>query len=218
MAIRDLFAEADLEAIRTATAQAERDTSGEVVTYVVARSDSYAASCWQAATLGALALSLAASFWHGWGGYWGGAAWLWGTLPTALGAATGFFAVRFIPPLRRLMTAPETIDRRVGQRAAEAFLEEEVFRTRDRTGILLFLSLFERRVLVLADEGINAQVAPEEWQGLCDQLAAGVRAGSPGAALVAAIDQCGELLRQRGVDARADDQNELRDELRLHDE
>ena len=39
--------------------------------------------------------------------------------------------------------------------AMAAFVEEEVFSTRDRTGILLFLSLFEHRVVVLGDSGIN---------------------------------------------------------------
>ena len=218
MAIRDLFSAADLEAIRSATAAAERETSGEVVTYVVARCDHYAASHWQAATVGALFFSLGASVVHGLGGYWGGAAWLWGTLPAALGAAIGYLAVYCIAPVRRLMTAPETIERQVRQRAAEAFLEEEVFRTRDRTGILLFLTLFERRVVVLADEGINAQVTPEEWKEISDRLATGVRASRPGPALVEAIDRCGDLLRQRGVAVRADDQNELRDEVRLRDE
>ncbi len=218
MSLRNLFTEADLEAIRSATARAERNTSGEVVTYVVARSDSYAASRWQAATLAALSLSFVAAAWHLAGGYWGGSAWLWGVLPATAGAAGGYLAVLLIRPLQRLLTAPETIERRVRRRAAEAFLEEEVFRTRDRSGILLFLSLFERRVVVLADTGINALVEPKEWKGLCDRLAAGVRSGQPGPALVEAIDQCGDLLRQRGVAARPDDQNELRDELRLRDE
>ncbi len=218
MSIRDLFSEAELEAIRSATAAAERETSGEVVTYVVARSASYEASQWQAATLGALLLPVAAAAVHLAGGHWGGSAWLWGALPAALGAAGGYLAMRYLAPLRRLLSAPEAIEEAVRRRAAQAFLEEEVFRTRDRTGILLFLSLFERRVVVLADSGINARVQPEEWEELSDGLAAGVRAGRPGQALVEAIDQCGDLLRQRGVAARGDDEDELRNELRLRDE
>ena len=65
---------------------------------------------------------------------------------------------------------------------------EEVFKTRDRTGILIFLALFEHRAVILADEGIHRAVPREEWQALVDELVAGIRAGRGVAAL------CGPFL------------------------
>ena len=107
--------------------------------------------------------------------------------------------------------------RAVRRRAAVAFLEEEVFKTRDRTGVLIFLSLFEHRVVVMGDEGINRAVAVGEWQKIVDGVVAGIREGRPADALVDSIRECGELLDLRGVAIRPDDTDELSDELRKHD-
>ena len=76
---------------------------------------------------------------------------LWIALPPAAGAALGWLAALFLPDLRRALVPAEALAARVHQRATQAFVEEDVFRTRDRTGILIFISLFEHRVVVLAD-------------------------------------------------------------------
>jgi putative membrane protein len=103
-------------------------------------------------------------------------------------------------------------------RAAAAFLEAEVFATRDRTGVLIFLALFEHRVVVLADSGIAARVEPGAWKGISDRLAAGIREGRAAAALIEAIGACGRLLAERRVERRPDDVSELPDHLRTsHD-
>lgn len=135
-------------------------------------------------------------------------------MPAAAGAAVGFLLASFVPAVKRWLAGDEMLDLRARQRAEMTFLEEEVFRTRDRTGILIFVSLFEHRVVVVGDGGINALVQPGQWDGIVAEVVAGIRAGRPGDALVAAIRQCGELLERHGVARRADDANELPDELR----
>ncbi len=107
--------------------------------------------------------------------------------------------------------------RRVGRRASVAFLEEEVFKTRERTGILIFVSLFERRVVVLGDEGIHRRVKPGEWEGIVADIVAGIRARRPADALIEAIGRCGALLERRGVELRPDDKDELADGLRTRE-
>jgi putative membrane protein len=211
------FTDAELEAIRAAATKAERGTSGEVVTYLVGRCDDYESTWWQAATLGALLAAITASLVHALSERWGGSVLLWWALPPALGATAGYALGRFVPAVRRALADPQELEHRVQQRATAAFVEEEVFKTRDRTGILLFLAMFERRAVVLADEGIHRLVDTSEWKGLCDRLAAGVKAGRAATALTAAIDECGTLLRERGVAARPDDVDELRNEPRLRD-
>ena len=67
-------------------------------------------------------------------------------------------AASLIPTLRRFLVSPDEMDHQVRRRALQAFVEHEVFATRERTGVLLILSLFERRVVVLGDAGINAKV------------------------------------------------------------
>jgi putative membrane protein len=212
--IREIFTpEAEAE-IRRAVDRAEEGTSGEIVPFVVDASDTYEGTLWKGATTGALLVSLvAAGAWILWQP-WGAPIALWLVGPPLAGSALGYLLVGALPSLRRALIGKEVASRRVERRAAIAFLDEEVFRTRDRTGILLFLSLFERRVVVLGDEGINSKVGEEEWRSIVSRLVAGIRADRSVQALVSAIDECGELLQRRGVEIKPDDINELSDDLR----
>jgi putative membrane protein len=215
--IRKLFSESDLEAVRTAVREAERGTAGEIVPYVVPASDHYTGAVWKGAALGALLGPLLALAAYRLGGFWGTHLDLWIVLPAAAGGAAGFLLAAFVPPVKRGLAGREMLEARVHQRAAAAFLAEEVFRTRERTGILLFVSLFERRVVVLGDSGINRQVEASHWDSVITPVVSGIRDGRPGAALAAGIRQCGELLARFGVAVRPDDSNELSDELRRGD-
>ena len=135
-------------------------------------------------------------------------------MPAPAGGAIGYLLTWWLPALRRWMAGDEILELRSRRRAEVAFLEQEVFKTRDRTGILLFLSLFEHRAVVLGDTGINQKVDQAQWDAIVRDLAAGVRAGRPGPAMVEAVRACGELLERHGVSRRSDDQDELSNELR----
>lgn len=214
MDIHTLFSDADLEAVKAAVRAAEGQTSGEIVPYVVEASDEYPTAVWKGAALGALLGPLVAVAIYEWLGLWGVYVPLWIAFPAMIGGGAGYLLTAWLPPVRRWMAGDEVLEARAQRRAAVAFLEAEVFRTRDRTGILLFLSLFEHRVVVLGDTGINQKVKQEEWDGIAAKLAAGIRAGRPGAALLEAIRECGHLLERRGVALQPGDINELSDELR----
>ena len=217
MDVHTYFGPADLESIRNAVAEVEKTTSGEVVPYVVGASDDYPETAWKGALFGALVVTAVAAAVHDLGGFWGGSFAVWAALPAAAGAALGFLAPRWNATVRRALADEQARVRRVQARAEAAFLSEEVFRTRERTGILLFLSLEERRVVVLGDSGINAKVEQREWDETVAEIVSGIKAGQPAAALVAGIRRCGKLLSRRGVEIRPDDRDELSDELRLED-
>jgi putative membrane protein len=51
----------------------------------------------------------------------------------------------------------------VQEAAIAHFFNHGLYRTRDKTGLLVLLSVFERRVWILADRGINAKVPQSEW-------------------------------------------------------
>lgn len=210
-----IFTEAELDAIAAATSRAEGSTSGEIVTYVVERSDDYPAPRWQAASFGAVLAASLAAVAHELIGAWG-VAWIWIVLPALLGGLVGYGLGR-LPALIRWLTDDELLERRTLLRAESAFLEEEVFHTEERTGILLFISLLEHRVIVLGDAGINAKVDPGEWVGLVDHIVAGIRAGRAAEAVREAVERCGDLLERRGVERRIDDVNELDDRPRVRE-
>ncbi len=212
--IERYLSKSDFTKIEDAVREAERNTSGEIVPYVVARSDDYDEAEWRGGfLLGALtlvALDLVYEFASGWIAM----------SPTIIGLAAllagaiGFLLVKFFSPLKRLLAGASQIERRVAQRASEAFLAEEVFRTRDRTGILLFVSLMEHRVVVLGDAGINAKVEESAWHDLVQRIVQGIRDGRTAEGFVSAIGECGNLLSRHGVTIRPDDTNELPDTLR----
>lgn len=207
------FSQADLDAIQAAVREAEARTSGEIVPYVVERSDEYPTTAWKGAALGALLGPMVALAIHRWTDVWGWPLGLWIALPAPLGGAIGYL-LALIAPVRRWMAGEHTLDARARRRAAVAFLDQEVFRTRDRTGILLFVSLFERRVVLLADSGIHQKVEEGAWEAITGRLAQGIRSGRPAPALIEAIRACGELLERHGVERRAEDVDELSNELR----
>jgi len=226
MEIDRFFSGEDLAAIERRVREAERATGGEVVVYAVDASDDYPEAAWTAAAAGAALLPLAAAAAHRAAGFWGGAGqgrwadhwtghWLlWIVLPALLGAALGWLAAALLPGLRRRLVREADLARRTERRAAAAFVSEEVFATRDRTGVLLFVSLFEHRVVVLADAGIHARVPPGSWDAVVEGVVAGIRAGRPGAAVAEGVERCGRLLAEHGVPRRPDDRDELADPVR----
>lgn len=217
MAIRDLFSSRELKAIREATARAEARTSGEVVSYVVGRCDDYDGAAWRAATAGAV-LGAALGTWRlGTYEVWSGHPERWLLVAAVLGAVLAYVLVRGIPPLHRALIPAGDIELQVARRAAAAFVEEEIFATRERTGVLLFIAHFEHRVLVLRDTGINAKVDADHWDAIAANVADGIHKGQAAEALLAAVEACGALLEQHGVERRADDRNELDDRVRIHD-
>ncbi|HEX2645527.1 MAG TPA: hypothetical protein VHU81_21180 [Thermoanaerobaculia bacterium] len=208
------FSSAELDAVEAAVREAEARTSGEIVPYVVAASDEYPTASWKGAAFGAFLAPLIAAAAYQYGEFWATHVLLWIALPAAGGGALGYLLTEIIPALRRLLAGDEVLETRSRLRAEAAFLEAEVFRTRERTGILLFLSLFERRVVVLGDVGIHQKVQAGEWDGIVRTAVEGIRSRRPAEALVAAIRECGALLERHGVERRADDQDELSNELR----
>lgn len=210
---RRLFSAADEEAIRAAVADAEQRSAGEVVPWIVEACDPYPEAGWKAAALGALLGMACGLVAHLIAGGWGGAL-LWLALPSFAGGAAGL-ALGRLPALKRRLVDDDVVAYRVRLAAEAAFVRGEVFATRERTGILIFLALLERRVVVLGDAGINARVQPEEWQSIADEIVAGVRRSRPAAALAAGIEACGRLLAERGVPLAEADVDELPDRPRF---
>jgi len=211
--IETFFSKADREAIHAATTAAEQKTAGELVVYVTERCDPHPEVAWKGALVGGAlgALCAGVAVWR-FGG-WGAPDQLWILIGFQLGLVAGWMASRLDAVARRLI-GEEALGSRVDGRAAEAFLDEKVFATRERTGVLIFVALFEHRVLVLADEGIDERVADEAWDEISGELALGIRRGAPAAALIHAVERCAALLEAHGVQA-VNQENQLSNKPRF---
>ena len=189
------FSSSELDAIRAAVDRAEEGTTGEIVTVIAERCGTYPEARWRAALIGALAASVLAAAVHARLGGWTFDPWLGATLPALLGALAGYLSARQGSTIERMLADRDGVQRIVFSRAEAAFLEESVFQTETRSGILLFVALAERRAVVLADEGIHGPVPPERWSDIVEILTAGMRAGQPTSGLMRAVEACGEILR-----------------------
>ncbi|MCB8829387.1 hypothetical protein LJD47_30715, partial [Escherichia coli] len=115
-------------------------------------------------------------------------------------------------PLRLALTPASTKARRVHARALTLFRAAAEARTRDATGVLIYLSLDEHRAEIIADRAIHARVAPDVWGAAMAALIREVRDGRTGEGMAAAVTQVGRVLAEH-FPPRADDTNELPDRL-----
>lgn len=207
--IRDLLGPEGAKRIEEAVARAEAGTSGEIVPYIAWQSDSYPEAHWQGAALGAAGACLAVFLFDRYNPLWHPLGFI--LAGVLAGAALGALAGRFLPPLRRRLIGRERLGAMVQRRAHEVFLHQELFKTAERTGILLFVSLFERQAAVVADSGISAKVAAGDWDRAAALIADGARDNALPEGLAGAAGLCHEVLLKAGFTARAGDRNELPD-------
>jgi len=119
-----------------------------------------------------------------------------------------------IPFVDRMIVPRRVRIRKVNERAVRHFMESGVYNTRYRTGILLFISLLERRVELLADRGISKKIPQAEWNAIIGTIVDGIRNGPFESRLIEAVDRCGDLLAEH-FPVQADDVNELSDDIEV---
>jgi len=98
-------------------------------------------------------------------------------------------------PQVRVALVPRRARRAVAHRAAmEQFTIRGIARTKNRTGILIFVSLAEHYARIIADVGIAGRVPQSEWQDAIDALVTHMKYGRIADGFIMAIDVCGRVL------------------------
>jgi putative membrane protein len=115
-------------------------------------------------------------------------------------------------PLRLALTPGATKHRRVRRRAVAIFQAAAAGRTAGKTGVLIYLSMAERRAEIVADQAILAVTDDHTWGEAMHALIAEVREGRAGDGIVAAIERVGSVLAEH-FPRSADDINEIPDKL-----
>lgn len=210
------FAEQEKRQITETVQRVERLTSGEIVPMVASASSEYADTVSIAACALAFPLALIVAF--------GLASYLWWqgeVLWLFLLCFSGCFIlmrrlVRRFPVLLRLFLNKVSAEKKVERAAFTHFYTQELHGTREATGVLIYISVLERRVSILGDRGINRCIDPEQWQQFVDQLIAGIKAGRQAVTLCQVIEAIGELLYQH-FPPQPDDRNELANLVILDD-
>jgi putative membrane protein len=219
MHLKKRFSDQDLERIKSAVRTAEDKISGEIVPVIVDRSGAYTVANYKSSiVVAALAFFgfimldryvIDPSF-----TLYYDPLFIFFTV-FMLGTA-GYFVPTMLPAVRRFLLTQRQLDDVTRQRAENAFLEEEVFNTRHRTGIMIFISFFEHEVIVMADRGISKVVEQKEWDAVVSELIANIRKGEVIVGIERSVKRCGEILLEKGFVKTSDDINELRDDLRIN--
>ncbi len=215
MKIETFFTQKDLDEIKETVRNAEREISGEIVPVIIERCSSYTIAYYRAFLSFALSAALAIILIDRWYSpfiFYSPLI----TLPSVTAVAiTGPLLLAMFPRLKKLFITNTFIEQSTQATADKFFLELEVFHTRARTGILILLALFERRIIIKADRGIAAVVEQKVWDELVKTFIIFSKQGDLKAGLIKIIHDCGALLLAKGFTKTADDVNELSDEVKI---
>jgi len=216
----DCFSAEDRQRVNRTVGQAEAKTSAEIVPVVVTASGRYDRAedvvglwCGTAAVIGAWFLVPATEEAPGtWGGIPPEVRLVAMVLALVFGFLIGATVASRAGWLRRLFTARAEMLDEVQARARSAFFDCRVHRTGGGTGLLVYVSLYERMATVIADDTVLDKLGNAALDDLCHGLTGDLRHGNLADALcltiTAAGDRLGAVLPRTSGDA-----NELPDAL-----
>jgi putative membrane protein len=215
----DEFAEAPIiltraqaSAIEARVAEIEARTGVELVAAVVGRSYAYPQLPWKAFALGAsiagLVVVLVDTLRPDWTS--AHAALVHTVAILGVGAACAIVTV-FVPAFARLFLRAPRRDLEVRRHAESLFVRHRLTNTHDRTGVLLLVSLFERKIEIVPDTGFQDRVSAADWHSVIARMSPKLRGRRPADALQEGLDAVEALLHAKGFGPRADDRNELPD-------
>lgn len=211
--LRGHLDEGHLNRIRQAVKDAEAKTSAEIVPMIVRRSSAVG----QVPMVLTLAIAVTALL-----VLLAGREFL--TDPEVIGLALAVFPVSFLlglwlarfDVLQRLTIPNGDEIAQVWRRARIEFGAARVSGTRHRSGVLLLVSMMERRAVILPDEGVSAVLNAELCKILVDRMASHLGRGEWGPAFEGVIGEMSEKLAAalpRGTGGG----DELANDLRIKD-
>ncbi|MCX7679195.1 MAG: TPM domain-containing protein [Spirochaetes bacterium] len=98
------------------------------------------------------------------------------------------------PSIKKILLTKNEINEQVKETAYTAFKIHGLEKTKNRNAILLFVSIFEKKVILIADTGIAKCVSDHEWKRITDELAKKIKNGEMVRGLCDAIEEVGKIL------------------------
>ncbi len=210
---RALLTEDEFQRISDEIKAVEMKTSGEIVPMVVRRSTSVGHVPF---IVGLILLSIFLIIDLNWfleADLWlRGASWV-------LEVVIILVCMRFLAPLHfveRLLTDREDMRREVEMRAQLEFYQNGLEKTSGSTGILIFVSLMEHQVVILADKNISQKIDPKIWDDLLSDLIGAIRRGEFADGVIRVIRKIGDIIVPH-FPVASGDKNELANELIIKD-
>lgn len=190
----NILTQMEQEQIKEAIRLVEKNTSSEIVVMVVPDCGPYpAATIWGAASLSfplALLLTPAtcAFFWFPPQNMWVFLTWF------ILLFTASFLGIQRSAVLRRLFIRDKEMENQVRETAQKNFFMQGLYRTRDETAVLIFISMLEQMVSILPDRGVNKKIPQAEWQSIVEVITSGIRETQAAQAIVDGVTEAGKRL------------------------
>jgi putative membrane protein len=196
--------ELDRQRIITAIKAVEARTAGEIYVVIDRERHDHAAALFLGAGIAALLI--------GWPVY---LLTSWSTPMILLTQAATFAVVSVLgsfPPLRRLIVLPSFAADHARHTAETQFMAHGIHLTEARTGVLVYVGLADRRVEIVADDGINKKVSQAEWDEMARAIESAARQGRLPDGIVQVVSRAGDLLANH-FPALPGNRNELADRV-----
>lgn len=189
----------DRHDLDTLVSDTEKRTGSQIVLAVIRRCDSYTELPWKAFAAGAASaglliavLNLLILDWHA----------QWMILFTTggmlmIGAFCALLTI-LIPAFAKCFLSADRVETEVRQYAAALFLERELFATRNRTGILILISLFERKIIILPDKGLSGKLTDDLLQQILRSMSPLMKLGRTKQAFEAGLKEIARVLETTG--------------------
>lgn len=192
-------------------ADVEKHTNTQIVLAVIQRSDIYAELPWKAFALGAsvtgLLVFILDLLFYSWYPLL--------TVPiTVAGILAGGIVLALltvlIPGFAKLFLSSFRGEVEVRQYAESLFLSRELFATRNRTGILVLVSLFERKVVILPDRGLSDHLTTDAMQSMLAAMTVFLKQSEISRAFEVGLEQLSHILV---INDQGSGENELSDDI-----
>ncbi|HNQ97638.1 MAG TPA: hypothetical protein PKH81_06080 [Treponemataceae bacterium] len=195
---------ADLAELEKAIQMTEQSSSGEIVIAIAEESSDYSFRELFAAVLFGAAVFTLLLLCNSYVTQWMKYHW-WHVEPSLVTAVTGavsflamavFFIFANVPAIDSLIVPKKEKEQAVYRRALRHFVESGVYATKERTGILIYISCMERQVRILADTGIRTKIDESYWKDRALEVAHGIKTGTTKKALLSTIQAMSTILSQ----------------------
>ena len=206
----------DRELIKTLIGEAEKKTSGEMVPMIIHHSDVYPAAHFRAAIIVSFLFSLAL--------YFSPLSiinpiyFLWIQIP---GLFAGYW-LGHIPVVKKFLITESEIEHEVTQRAHQAFFHHHLHLTKNHNGVLIFVSMMEKKIKIICDIAIAKKIEQKIWDEILCQFSVVAQTGDITKGMIEAIDAVANVLQNYFPKIEADiaeiNSNELANDLIIEKE
>lgn len=203
------ISESDIKRIEDAVSRLEESTTGEIVPVIVRRSSAVGhvpLTLTLLITLLIIVAELPFSDWL-WVTPW---VYLWPVLLLVIYYAS--HVLGRLPWIQKVLIPERDEVDQVHQRAHLEFFTNRIHRTENSTGVLIFVSVMEKKAVILADEGISSKLPKETWDQVLNELRGHLHKGDWAAGFTKAIESCGEHLKLH-FPSEPGKQNQLKNHL-----